>query len=440
MHVLFVSNYFPPEVNAPATRLHEHARQWVKDGGNLDIITAVPNFPEGVVYPGYKNHYSQEEVEGIRVIRVPMYIAENKGTLKRSLSYVSFMISAIWYSRKIGRTADIVVASSPQFFCALAGYVISWMRGVPFVLEIRDLWPESIVAVGAMRRNLIIRLFERLERFLYRKASHIVVVTDSFKRIITEKGIEPGKITVLKNGADLESFSDPLDGRVLAEIRERYQLTEKFVAAYIGTIGMAHGAEILLEAARRCADPSIVFIVIGAGSKRESIAARQAQLGLTNFRLIEKQPKKMVRYFLEVSDVCVVHLIDVPLFATVLPSKIFEAMATRTPIALGIRGEALEILEESGGGIPFVPEDANALLDTVMQLRGDRRLYEDMASNGFSYVRRYHDRRKIAQSYWTLLQEIAAGRSATANNLMPGGVTEPTGRLEPEPIQEKKRF
>ena len=411
MHVLFVSNYFPPEVNAPATRLHEHARQWVKDGGSLDVITAVPNFPEGVVYPGYKNQYSQEEVEGIQVIRVPMYIAENKGTLKRILSYVSFMISAIWYSRRIKQQVDIVVASSPQLFSAVAGYVISRLRRAPFVLEIRDLWPDSIVAVGAIRRNWIIRLCERLESFLYRKANHIVVVTNSFKRVIAGRGIDEKKITVLKNGADLDSLCLPLDQEILDEIRQRYELNEKFVASYIGTIGMAHGADILLQAAQQCADPDIVFVVMGTGAERESIAARQAKLGLTNFRLIEKQPKKMVPYFLGVSDVCVVHLRDVPLFGTVLPSKIFEAMATRTPIALGIRGEAREILEESGGGIPFIPEDANALLDTVMQLRSDRRLYSEMASNGYSYVRRYHDRRKIAQSYWTLLQEIAGAAS-----------------------------
>jgi colanic acid biosynthesis glycosyl transferase WcaI len=412
MHVLFVSNYFPPEVNAPATRLYEHARQWVKDGGSLNIITAAPNFPEGVVYPGYKNRYGEEQIEGINVARVPMYIAENKGTFRRILSYVSFMISAIWYSRRIARTADIVVASSPQFFSAVAGYVMSRIRGVPFVLEVRDLWPESIVAVGAMRRNWIIRLFEKLEHFLYRKASHIVVVTDSFKRIIVEKGIDATRITVLKNGADWESFSRPLDQKILDEIRRQYHLNEKFVASYIGTIGMAHGAEILLEAAQRCADPNIVFVVMGTGSQREFIAARQADLGLTNFRLIEKQPKKMMPYFLEVSDVCVVHLRDVPLFRTVLPSKIFEAMATRTPIALGIRGEACEIVEESGAGIPFLPEDADALLKTVMQLRRDPRRYEEMASKGFSYVRQFHDRKKIAQSYWTLLRTVAEGRGA----------------------------
>lgn len=412
MHVLFVSNYFPPEVNAPATRLYEHARQWVKDGGSLDIITAVPNFPEGVVYPGYKNRYGEELIEGIHVARVPMYIAENKGTIKRILSYVSFMISAVWYSRRIARTADIVVASSPQFFSAVAGYVMSRIRGIPFVLEIRDLWPESIVAVGAMRRNWIVRVFEKLEHFLYRKASHIVVVTNSFKRIITAKGIDGNKITVLKNGADWESFSHPLDPRIIDAIRRQYHLHEKFVASYIGTIGMAHGAEILLEAAQRCPDPNIVFVVIGTGSKRESIAARQAQLGLTNFRLIEKQPKKMMPYFLEVSDVCVVHLRDVPLFSTVLPSKIFEAMATRTPIALGIRGEASEIVKESGAGIPFVPEDADALLETVLQLRGDPGRYEEMASKGFSYVRQFHDRKKIAQSYWALLQKLAKDPSA----------------------------
>lgn len=410
MHVLFISNYFPPEVNAPATRLHEHAKQWVKDGGSLDIITAVPNFPEGVIYSGYKNRLSREEVDGVQVTRVPMYIAENKGTLKRILSYISFMLSAVWYSRKIKRRPDIVVASSPQFFSAVAGYIISWLKRTPFVLEIRDLWPESIVAVGAIRRNWIIRLFEKLERFLYRKADHIIVVTNSFKRVIASKGIDEDKITVIKNGADLESFNRPLDQKIVEGLRQRYDLKGKFVASYIGTIGMAHRADILLEAARQCSDPNIVFIVMGAGAERENIAAMQAELNLSNFRLIEKQPKEMVPYFLEVSDVCVVHLKDAPLFRTVIPSKIFEAMVARKPIALGIRGETSEIVEEAGAGIQFTPEDASALLEVIVRLRHDKKLYESIALSGFNYVRLYHDRKKIARRYWELLQHVVAGK------------------------------
>lgn len=413
MHVLFISNYFPPEVNAPATRLDEHARQWVKDGGSLEIITAAPNFPEGVVHHGYRNQFVQEETNGIYVTRVPMYIAENKGTLNRSLSYISFMISAIWYSRRTRQVPDVVVASSPQFFSGLAGYIISRLKRVPFVLEIRDLWPDSIVAVGALRRNWLIRLFEKLEHFLYREAHHIVVVTNSFKRIIASRGVNEEKITVLKNGADLEDLSQPLDEQVLEEIKQRHELKGKFVASYIGTIGMAHRADILLEAARRCPHQDVVFMVVGAGSEREALASRAAKLSLPNFRMIEKQPKLMVRYYLAASDVCVVHLRDVPLFRTVIPSKIFEAMAARKPIALGLKGEAQEIVEGAGAGIPFPPEDVDALLGVVTNLHCDRALYEVMAGRGYSYVRTNCNRKKLARAYWRLLESVVYGKKCT---------------------------
>jgi len=180
MRLLFVSNYFPPEVNAPATRTYEHARQWVADGHTVEILTAVPNFPEGEVYEGYENRFGQETMDGIEVTRVPMYVAENSGLVHRSLSYLSFMLAAVAYCGRLRRTPDLVAATSPQFFCAVAGWLISRLYRTPFVMEVRDLWPESIVAVGAiMDRNLIIRTLERLEHFLYRQAARIVVVTDA---------------------------------------------------------------------------------------------------------------------------------------------------------------------------------------------------------------------------------------------------------------------
>lgn len=409
LHVLFISNYFPPEVNAPANRLYEHARQWARDGGSLEVLTAVPNFPEGVVYQGYRNRLTNETVEGIPVTRVPMYIAENRGILRRTLSYVSFMLTAIWYARKLQRQPDVVVASSPQFFSGLAGYLISRWRRVPFVLEVRDLWPDSIVAVGASKRNWLIRLFEKLEMYLYRHSSHIVTVTESFKHVIGSKGIDEKKITVLKNGADLEGFGKELDPEKLAELRASYGLEGKFVAAYIGTLGMAHRADILLEAAARCRQPEIVFMVVGAGAERESLARQQEERQLENFRLVPKQPRELVAYFLALADVCVVHLKDAPLFRTVIPSKMFEAMVMGKPIALGIRGEAAEIVTEAEAGICFAPEDADGLVEVVEELQQDESLYQRLSQNGRSYVALNHDRKDLARRYWALLERVALG-------------------------------
>ena len=410
MHILFLSNYFPPEVNAPATRLHEHARQWVADGHTVDVLTSVPNFPEGEVYEGYENRLTEEERDGIRVTRVPMYISPNEGVIQRVLSYLSFMLSACWYAGRLP-TPDVLVATSPQFFAALAGYVGAWRKDVPFVLEIRDLWPESIVAVGAMSRNVIIRFLEWVERVLYRKAEHIVVVTDSFEEAIAEKDIARNKISVIKNGIETAWWDEPLDEERLAELQHEHALEGKFVASYIGTIGMAHRADILLEAARRCDDPDIVFMVVGTGAKKDELAARQAELELDNFRLVDKVPKEQVPYLLALSDTSVVHLRDDPLFETVIPSKIFEAMATGTPIVLGVRGESQRIVETAEAGLPIPPEDPDALAEAVRHLEEHPELHAEMAENAYRHVRAHYDRKGLAREYAALLERIAGKES-----------------------------
>ncbi|MEZ4699371.1 MAG: glycosyltransferase family 4 protein [Rhodothermales bacterium] len=407
MRILFIGNNFPPETAPLAQRLFEHGRQWVDDGLDVTVMTDVPNFPEGVVYEGYRNRYTRETMACIDVVRVPLYVTKNAGTLKRIASFISFMLSVIWYSRKVEERPDVVVASSPQFFSAIAGLFVARFKRAPYVLEIRDLWPESIVAVDAMSRNAVIRFFERIEAYLYRKADHIVVVTNAFKRFIVNKGIDGGKITVLKNGADLEAYGRPLDADELDRIRTEFDLHGKFVASYIGTIGMAHRADLLLEAAQRCTDPDIVFLVMGTGAEREALEARQAELQLPNFRLIAKQPKERVAYFLALTDVSVVHLKATPLFRTVIPSKLFEAMAMKKPILLGVEGESRELVEEADAGIAFTPEDADGLLAGVERLRRDAALYRRLAEHGHAYVHAHHDRRVLARRYAELLADVA---------------------------------
>ena len=403
MKILFVSNYFPPEVNAPATRLIEHARQWIKEGHQVEVLTSVPNFPEGRVYDGYKNQFSFDDREGVRVARVPMYVTKNEGTIKRTFSYISFMLSACWYARKLSSKPDIVIATSPQFFCAIGGYFIAKLKRAPFVLEIRDLWPESIVAVGAVERNAIIKIFERIELFLYRKSDHIVVVTNAFKRFIIKKGIAPEKISVIKNGADLTAWSEPLDEDKLANLKEKLGLNGKFVVSYVGTIGMAHRADVLLEAAQQCDDPDITFVVIGSGAERLKLEERAAELNLPNFKLLDRVSKSEVRYIMALTDVSIVHLRASPLFKTVIPSKIFEAMATRTPIVLGVEGESKEIVEEAGAGLTIEPENVDELVEAVKRLKMDPILYAKIQDDGQNHVQSFYDRSVLAKKY---LEEV----------------------------------
>lgn len=187
MHILFLSHYFPPEVNAPASRTFEHCRQWVRDGHRVTVVTCAPNHPRGNVYPGYRNAlYAREEKEGVTVIRVWTYITANEGFLKRTLNYVSYLVAATLAAPFLPKV-DVIISTSPQFFNGLAGYVVSRVKRTPWVLEIRDLWPESILAVGAIRNRTVIRALEWLELFAYRKADRIVPVTDAFQRYIQEK-------------------------------------------------------------------------------------------------------------------------------------------------------------------------------------------------------------------------------------------------------------
>lgn len=432
MRVCFVSPNFPPEVNAPATRLHEHAREWVKLGGDVDVVTDVPNYPEGVVYPGYENAYSEETMDGIRVHRVPMMTAPNAGSAKRIASFVSFMLSAIWHRRKVAERPEVVVATSPQFFAALAGWWIAKRFKVPFVLEIRDLWPESIVAVGAMKRNAAIRAFERIERFLYRSADHIVVVTDAFVDHVVEGGAKRENVTVLKNGADLGRLVPPPDA-VRAEIRAAHGWEGQFVAAYTGTIGMAHRADILLEAARICPDPEVQWVVIGTGAERAALEAAAAEADLDTFTLVDKQPRERILGYLAETDAAVVHLRDTPLFRTVLPSKLFEAMAFGVPIAHGVEGESRALVETAGAGIAFPPEDAEALVETVLRLKNDPALYARIQADARTAVARDFDRRVVAKRYWNLLERVAGheptaddgARSAASDAIAPRGGEDP---------------
>ena len=407
--VLFLSNYFPPEVNALANRTAEHAREWVADGGEVEVVAGPPHFPEGRVYEGYRNRLTRDEWHGVPVLRIPMYVAANEGFVRRTLSYLSYMISAAWYAKRTRVDPEVVVASSPQFFAGLAGWLVSRRLRRPFVLEIRDLWPESIVQVGAMRRGALIRLLERLETFLYRTADHVVVVSPAFRSHIEARGVPSERITVLPNGVDPEWF-EPVPRAEVEALRAELGLGGKFVASYLGTVGMAHGVEIMLEAARKCDDPDVVFLVVGAGAEWGRLREAADSGGLPSFRVLPKQPRDRIRFFYALSDVSIVHLKDRPAFRKVIPSKMFESMAMRRPIVLGVRGQAEEILEEAGAGIVVEPENPDELLAAVLRLKADPALRDRLGAAGADHVRENYARPVIARRYWELLQSVAASR------------------------------
>lgn len=369
MHILFLSDNFPPEGNAPATRLFEHATRWVRDGHEVTVVTCAPNFPEGRLYDGYENRWrSVEEVEGIRVVRVRTYITANEGFLKRTLDYLSFMVMGFAMGL-FERRPDVVVATSPQFFCALGGWALSFVKRRPFVFELRDLWPASIVAVGAMRNSLLIRLLERVELFLYRRARAIVTVTEAFREDLVRRGIERDKIHVVINGVDLERYEPrPRDPTLARE----FSLDGKFVAGYLGTHGMAHALDKVLEAAERLLDrPDIAFFFAGSGAARGRVEQIVVERGLHNVRLIPRQDKERMPALWSLCDVTLVPLRNSPVFATVIPSKIFESMGMGVPILMSLpEGEATAIIRSTEAGVCVPPEDPAALAEAVRRLAG----------------------------------------------------------------------
>lgn len=368
MNILFLSDNFPPETNAPATRTYEHAIEWIRAGHQVTVITTAPNFPEGRLFHGYRNAWRTAEfMDAIQVIRVKTYITANEGFLRRSLDYVSFMVmgglAALFHPRP-----DVVVTTSPQFFCAMAGWAVTRVRKLPWVFELRDLWPASIVAVGAMKKSWVIRLLERIELQMYRDADAVVSVTQAFKADLVGRGIDPAKISVVLNGVDLSRYRlMPKEEALL----DQFDLRGKFVVGYLGTHGMAHALDKVADAATILRDhPDIAFIFAGAGAMRAELEETVKVRELANVRLVPSQPKALMPRLWSIHDLALIPLRSQELFATVIPSKIFEAMATGTPVLMSVpEGEATRLVQATACGIVVPPEDSRAIADAIVRLQ-----------------------------------------------------------------------
>jgi glycosyltransferase involved in cell wall biosynthesis len=394
MHILFLSDNFPPETNAPASRTYEHAKRWVDAGHRVIVITGAPNFPSGKVHPGYRNSLCRREaMDGIEVIRVWTYITANEGFLRRSLDYLSFMVTGAMAALFV-RRADVVVGTSPQFFTPCAAWLVAALRRKPFVFELRDLWPDSILAVGAMRETAAIRGLRKVEYFLYRKAARIVSVTRSFKNVLSGNGVDPAKIAVVPNGVDLAAYEP---GEKPGPLLARLGLEGKFVAAYVGTIGMAHGLDTIVSAAERLRGrPDIAFVLVGTGAEHASLARHCEDHGLRNVIFVGPVSKVEVRDYWKMCDVALVLLRDTALFSHVIPSKMFEAMGMERPIILGVRGESREILERAQAGIGITPQSVDELVAALLRLADDASLRQRMGRDGRAFVAREFNRDRLA--------------------------------------------
>lgn len=401
---LFISDNFPPEVNAPASRTHEHAKRWVADGAKVTVITCAPNFPQGRVHDGYSNKWrTVENVDGIRVVRVKSFITSNDGFAARILDYVSFMISAVFFGL-FEKRPDVVVGTSPQFFAAMGAWLLSVAKWRPFVFELRDLWPASIVTVGAMKRGLVIRVLEYTELFLYRRARVIVAVTEAFKADLVARGIDEEKIAVVRNGVDLSRFQ-PRNRST--DMEGEFGVEGKFVVAYLGTHGMAHALENVLAAARLLEDDSkICFLLVGDGARKKAIRAEAAAMGLTNVIFHASIAKDKMPSLWSICDVALVHLKNDPVFATVIPSKIFEAFGMAKPVMIvQPRGEAVDIVESHSAGEHVPPEDPKALADAIRKWARRPQELEAM-SRASAEAAHHHSREKLAGEMLAILEGL----------------------------------
>lgn len=538
MKILFLTDNFPPEVNAPASRTFEHCREWVRAGHEVTVICTAPNFPKGELLAGYRNRLWQwEEMEGIRVLRVWTYITANSGVAKRTLDYLSFMVSG-FIAGLFVRRPDVIVGTSPQFFTNCAGWMLSVFKRRSFVFELRDLWPESIKTVGAMKDSSALRLMERLELFLYRKSAAIVAVTESFKRDLVRRGIHSNKIYVVTNGVDLSRFkpverdNDLLDqvlrapgdpvltsgavedsnaqasyanggealpagsGSSTTNVCEGREISgglsdaavtsgsraldssnrpdvvdvpgapdvsaaslvpepsaapaesvspsvlvapaqstlpvssssprSPFVVGYIGTHGLAHALETLLEAAKllqgmeQDADRPIHFILLGDGARKESLKARAIELGLTNVSFLDSVPKAEVPRYWSLLDASIIHLRKADNFTQVIPSKLFECMGMGIPVLHGVAGESAEIVEREEVGLVFESENPQALCDCLLKLASDSDLYAGFQKNCLAAAPKY-DRTVLARKMLKVLEGVGEnGRKNHCDNDLKG--------------------
>lgn len=402
MKILFITDHFHPEPSAPAGHIYDRVRMWSAAGHDVTVLTSTPNFPLGVPYPGYRNRWrSIEVVDGVTVVRIKTYMAPNRGKVRRIADYLSFFASASCFAWTLPRP-DVIVSSSPHIFVPMAAVLHATLRRLPHVLEIRDLWPASIVATGAMRRGMWYRVLQLIERTLYRRSRRIVCLTHTLGAAVTDRGAAPESVEVAYSGANLEVFRPrPPD----AELARELGLEGRFVVGYLGTMGLAHDLGNALRAAPALDGRGVGLLFVGAGAARSALESSAA--GLTNVVFAGPVVRTEVPRYWSVCSLGLVHLRDDPLFRSAVPSKIFEAMAMRVPIVyVSPGGEGADLVERLGIGVTVPAGDPAALAAAITSLQDDPQRM-DAHRNAMDRHRDEFSRRAMAAATLEALQAAA---------------------------------
>jgi len=410
MKICYVSQYFPPEMGAPAARAAELSRHWAAMRNEVTVLTGFPNHPTGVVPREYREKFRRlvvrESIDGVNVVRTFLLPLPNRKAYERMLNYGSFCASASCTGLFLSRP-DVMIATSPQLLVGLSGWWLARCKRVPFVFEVRDLWPESLAAVGMGHENSILhRALSKIAAFLYRHSDRIVVVTPAFEDYLVEHWRVPrDKISVVENGVETGVFAP--DPALARKMREELGSDGKFLVSYIGTMGMAHGLETIIAAAAelKTTHPEIVFLMLGEGAEREKIAALAGERGLVNMHFIGQKPREKIPAYIGASDVCLVPLRRDDLFKTVIPTKMLEFMSCARPVILGVDGQARAILEEARAGLAIKPQSSDALANAIRYLAANRETARRLGQNGREYVIRNYSRRHTAEKYIRVLNQ-----------------------------------
>jgi len=409
VRILYVSHYFPPEMGAPAGRVAGLGSVWAASGHDVHVLTGFPHHPTGRIHPDYRRAFRRgflrEHLDGMHVHRTWIFPAANRGKIRRSLNYSSFLASATIAGSLRLPKPDVIVATSPQLLCAAAGQLLARRYRVPLVMEVRDLWPESLIAVGASgQQSLLVGSLERLARGLYARAAHIVTVTESQRDVIVRFGVPPDRVTVVPNGVD-RAFLDAGASFAISPPAAN----DRFVITYIGTIGMAHHLETLLDAAALLRDePRFHFRLVGEGARRLPLESQASARGLANVEFCGERPRGEVARWIAESSACAVLLRRNETFRTVVPSKLLEIMAVGRPIILGVEGEACALLDRAAAGLSIEPQNAAQLAAAIRTLAADPVRCRQFGESGRRFVQREFLREKLGERYLELLARLVA--------------------------------
>jgi len=417
VRILYINQYFPPEIEPSATKVHEVGRELVRMGHQVTVITGFPHYPTGIVQPQYRGKLVQtEELDGIRVLRTWLWPASTSHFLRRIACHISFAASA--FLRAVGSGAcDVIVCSSPPLEIALAGVAISTIKRRPFVFEVRDLWPDEPIQTGQLKGKFLIALARWIEHTVYCRAACLVAVSPGFVAYLQSQGVPHEKITVLPNGTDVNLFGANPQARTA--VRVELGLEDAFVVGYTGTHGFQHHLETVLVAARMLLDqPGICFLFVGDGKEKSKLVDLGREWRLSNVQFLPTHPRARVARILTATDICVTHSEDIPINRRNLQSKLFDYMAAGKPIVLGCDGEMRNLIENAGAGIWVGAQQPERMAQAILRLKNEPVLRTQLGQAGREYALRHLSRERVALEYLVVFRHITTEGSETQDHRM----------------------